>query len=511
MRSIVITQLKETLTTYPCIHNHFKEVARQNTKRSEEEILNRSYHFEIPNRSYHRTIVAYSIHLDIRMAGISSAIPSLNLEKDGWVQKLSDRLKRWRKRYAVLRDFQLSFADSETARPHYFIDLRLTGTVGRSEFKTLFTKVPDVVNIKRQGGSSGLSFFSTSIAENEQWRDIIQRNLDIIEKCEKYHESVAEGRARDVIGFNQNSETKSFVNYIGRNGKTAVQLAAAFGDEHILQILIAAGADVNIADGNGMTALHEAAKVGNKVIITMLLEAGASVCTATVDQQQSPLYTAISCQHNFDTICTLYQAGADVNFATVANNTPLYAAVQRSDLLSAKLLLEASADPNICASPGNFSPLFVAVQQEDVTMVQLLLDVDPNTGQPRPCQRTGLSAGADAAGKVGKYGVDINIASIPDGETALFKAVASQNKEIAKLLLTVGANPNAATRQSNFTPLYQAVLNSDTQMVQLLLEHKALPNIPSSSKRLPIDVAIDKDNSEIVTMLEKLGRQEHVV
>jgi ankyrin repeat protein len=53
-------------------------------------------------------------------------------------------------------------------------------------------------------------------------------------------------------------------------------VAAKRRHEVVIQLLLAAGADVNVKDSNSVTALHEAAEKGHEAVIKLLLAAGAS-------------------------------------------------------------------------------------------------------------------------------------------------------------------------------------------------------------------------------------------
>ena len=55
-------------------------------------------------------------------------------------------------------------------------------------------------------------------------------------------------------------KSKAFqLGIINKDGKTALYEAATRGDEDVVALLIAAGADLNVADKDGVTALLEAA------------------------------------------------------------------------------------------------------------------------------------------------------------------------------------------------------------------------------------------------------------
>ena len=54
-------------------------------------------------------------------------------------------------------------------------------------------------------------------------------------------------------------------------------MAAENSDEEMVEVLLAAGADVTLVDHNGGTALHSAACVGNVDITRILLDRGLDV------------------------------------------------------------------------------------------------------------------------------------------------------------------------------------------------------------------------------------------
>ncbi len=72
-------------------------------------------------------------------------------------------------------------------------------------------------------------------------------------------------------------------------GATPLHVFSWHGDEHIVELLIANGADVNAKDNVGDTALHEAARGGHKDVAEMLISEGADV-NAVNQQGSTPLH-----------------------------------------------------------------------------------------------------------------------------------------------------------------------------------------------------------------------------
>ena len=70
------------------------------------------------------------------------------------------------------------------------------------------------------------------------------------------------------------------INHVNRLGWTALLETILLSDgspkqQEIVQLLIVAGADVNLVDGDGVTPLRHARKKGFKEIVAMLESAGA--------------------------------------------------------------------------------------------------------------------------------------------------------------------------------------------------------------------------------------------
>ena len=72
-------------------------------------------------------------------------------------------------------------------------------------------------------------------------------------------------------------------------GATPLHVFSWHGDEHVVELLIANGAEVNAKDNVGDTALHEAARQGHDEVAELLISEGADV-NAINQQGSAPLH-----------------------------------------------------------------------------------------------------------------------------------------------------------------------------------------------------------------------------
>jgi len=86
--------------------------------------------------------------------------------------------------------------------------------------------------------------------------------------------------------------------------------------------------------------------------------------------------------------------------------------------------------------------------------------------------------------------------------TPLHSAAAAHSREIVRLLLEQGAQPNAR-QHGGWTALHSAAENGDTEMVRDLLQHQADPLARSDGGKTPADVAEAKGKKEVLQLLSR--------
>jgi ankyrin repeat protein len=145
-------------------------------------------------------------------------------------------------------------------------------------------------------------------------------------------------RVRELI-----QKDAALANSCAADGFYPLGLAAFFGHKETVKLLLAAGAQVDLASRNRMrvTALHAAAAARQTEIAFMLMERGADV-NARQQDDFTPLQEAAA-TGQLDLINLLLDRGADVNLRSANGKTALRYAVEAGQADAAKLLRSRGA------------------------------------------------------------------------------------------------------------------------------------------------------------------------
>lgn len=253
-----------------------------------------------------------------------------------------------------------------------------------------------------------------------------------------------------------------------------LHLAAEGGDPDLVELLIEKGANVNALDENLYTPLQWAVERGRyrqKEIIEILLAAGADVLIEN-KMHHNPLDEALL--RDNEPIAKLLVEALDPDTRDRSGQTLLHRAIRRRNVKMVKLLIEHGADVNAKDAQGD-TPLDVAVNYiRNKEIVDLLMskgaqktkDLKPPTepiiSEEQLLQEIrNLDVGSE----------EINKKSILD-RTRLHWAARYGYQRAVELLFDKGANANV-TDDALLTPLHIAVMHSELEIAKIIAEHGA--------------------------------------
>jgi ankyrin repeat protein len=194
-----------------------------------------------------------------------------------------------------------------------------------------------------------------------------------------------------------------------------------------VRLLLAGGADPNVADAEGWTPLLHAAQLGDTDIVAALLARGARV-DARNKAGATALGLAVQGRH-YDITRALLAAGADVNAKDGAGDTPI---------------LVASRFKLVQRVRGSSAPGLRGVYPRGGRSPSTTVEVGPAPGEPGVTVETVRNMEPGLVALLLEAGADPN-ARDQDGLTALMYAAGQGRVELVRVLLARGADVEAVT------------------------------------------------------------------
>ncbi|WP_250032712.1 alpha/beta fold hydrolase [Paractinoplanes maris] len=297
------------------------------------------------------------------------------------------------------------------------------------------------------------------------------------------------------------------------DGQTPLMIAAGLGRTRVVELLLAAGADVLSAEPRmGATALHKAAQSGDTDVLGCLLDHGALVDQQSARLGHTPLMDAV--QHKHEAAVRLLLArGAratirnhwretaldlarrdqsDVmvgllraHIATEADRVRaarLPAAAEAGDLAEVERLIAAGAPlderlPAVGEHDDDYTALGLAARDGHTDIVRVLLDAGADPRRLNGLMRATPGHEAAFAGHAEVLQVltapgtalDLDAQGAYNGFTALHDAVWHGNREAVQALMEAGARLDLVSHTGH-TPRQLADLYRYDDLARLLLE-----------------------------------------
>ncbi|KAJ7027220.1 hypothetical protein C8F04DRAFT_1294713 [Mycena alexandri] len=279
-------------------------------------------------------------------------------------------------------------------------------------------------------------------------------------------------RAADALWIGAAFNLKETCRYLIQHNEAGPVLreAISLGQEDIVRVLLAAGANANTEDPTYGTVLQLASYEGAAEIVRLLITAGADVNAAA--QGRGTALQAASINGHSAAVEILINHGADVNSRAEPYGTALRAAALGGYANIASLLLEHGAE------------------------------IDATVGRHSTALSTALSCGqADVARALIHRGANANDPGAR-GWTALGLAAGNGHLKIVQLLLQNGADPNVRSGMDN-TPLQAAAFGGHTAVARMLIESGALANADGGQYGSALQIALRLGWQQVVDILTK--------
>lgn len=321
------------------------------------------------------------------------------------------------------------------------------------------------------------------------------------------------------------------VSAVNDYGATPLSQAAIQGNAEVLRMLLAAGADPDERGADDQTAIMIVARTDNLEAARVLLEAGADVNAVEKWRGQTALMWAAAQRHP-EMLRLLLEHGADPDVQSMPNDwerqvtaeprikvlptggfTPLLYAAREGCARCVEYLVEYGADVNK-PDPDEVTPLIMATLNAKWDSAKVLLEAGADPDKWDWWGRTPLYAA-----------VDYN--TLPHGgRPDRLSSDLTTSLEMIEMLLEAGANPNmqlklfppyrslGADRGADgilsigATPLLRAARGGDIPAMKLLLQHGALPDLPTLAGVTPLMAASGFRASPIDTRGRFRGEQQ---
>ncbi|TYQ29887.1 ankyrin repeat domain-containing protein [Pseudanabaena sp. UWO310] len=211
----------------------------------------------------------------------------------------------------------------------------------------------------------------------------------------------------------------------------ALSIAASYGQEKMVRILIDSGADVNNYYGGG-TTLTEAVTEGHIEIARMLIEAGADMSLPEYGEVSHPLAEAAS-KGDMDMVKLLVEAGANVNQISRSSGEYALDAAAGSGHIEVFNYLAPLTSPELRIEAERILPLGIHERELEENVDPLVRELSD------------FVHNEDLNGIRETLEKGVNVNGFDEvGNTALNIAVCKNNLEIVSMLLRAGADPNQA-------------------------------------------------------------------
>ncbi len=364
------------------------------------------------------------------------------------------------------------------------------------------------VDAKDEGGNTPLLI----AAENSQWGNVetftsMGANINTENRAGKTPILLAaeKGNLAAVKNFLEKGADakKSDI-----TGMTLLHHLASNGNKSVLPLLadaVSKGASANAITANGSSPLGIAIANGNSAVFFSLLEMGAD--KNHLEGNIAPLPLFAYQKKRKDMSKTLIEKGADINKTSTDGKTILHLASAADDWQYVTFLLGYNPDIN-ARDGGGLTPLLAAIDKSAIRSAGMLIDKGADVNVKDGTGKNAihyLAAANNATGLLSKLegkGININ-AKDASGRTPLAIAVENDRTDNVEYLLNIGADVNG--RDHAGTELVLAAYTKSRPMLNLFINRGANLNVKGPGGKTLLLLGLEKNDSSLVQLLAEKG------
>ena len=274
-----------------------------------------------------------------------------------------------------------------------------------------------------------------------------------------------------------------------REGNTALLLAAQFGHDEIVQLVVSQGAHLDNFNNDGNTALIQACRHGHSEIVKMLITANPPADLDLMDREGNTALMLAASHRNDVIVKLLVSQGANLDKVNNNGNTALIQACRHGHFAIVKMLITANppAHLDLKDREGN-TALISAAQFGHDEIVQLLvsqgasLDEVNNNGNTALIQACRHGHSEIVQKLMTAYlPADLELKD-REGNTALILAAQFGHDVIVQLILSQGADRDNVDNDGN-TALIQACRHGHSEIVEKLITANLPANLELKNRK----------------------------
>ncbi|XP_052228466.1 E3 ubiquitin-protein ligase MIB2-like isoform X2 [Dreissena polymorpha] len=341
-------------------------------------------------------------------------------------------------------------------------------------------------NLRRENGiNTSLNTRGGELARHDPLASVLEESLRGMQELLQNLASLSQGLMHDMLNPSP-----------ANMGIMLLMHSAAANDIAMLTHILQNHQELVNAKHQGLTALTIASHEGHTRVAELLLAAGADVNLAD-DKGHTALMTALS-RSKEDIALLLIRFGADINMRNKTGSSTLHLCASGQANKVLEVLLQQTPDLNVQDDIRGDTPLNIAILAENTDGALMLLA--EQTIQLDIPNKTGHTAFTLAVMRGNERIVKAIVERSPDlvilhspvgGYNVLHVAAANDHSEVIKILLQANANVNKLSKQ-DFIPLHLSCKEGYFKSAKLLIEAGSQVNAEDKEGDTPLHLCVSQ-------------------